>query len=317
MIHHWTLQQFRLFEAVARHHSYTRAAEELCLTQPAVHIQVKRLEESMGLPLIEVVGKKILLTRAGEEVYAVALAMRSQLNALASSLTEIKGKVAGPLHIGVVTTAQFFTPHFLGLFLKEYPDVRPSLKVANREQIIERLAANEDDLVIMGQVPENIDLSVHPFMDNLLEPIAHPGHPLAGRRDIPLETFAEERFLMRESGSGTRSAAERLFAQQGLKPSIYMELGSSESIKQAVIAGLGVSVQSTSTLTLERETGRIVTLDVVGFPLRRMWHAVHLKGKHLSLTASTFLEHLVREGSRLGGGGPRTAGDDATGKDLR
>lgn len=302
MIHHWTLQQFRLFEAVARHHSYTRAAEELCLTQPAVHIQVKRLEESMGLPLIEVVGKKILLTRAGEEVYATALSMRNRLNTLASSLTEIKGKVAGPLHIGVVTTAQFFTPHFLGHFLRDFPEVRPLLKVANREHIIERLSANEDDLVIMGQVPDNIELSVHPFMDNILEPIAHPNHPLAGKRGISLETFAEERFLMRESGSGTRSATERLFAQHGLKPSIYMELGSSESIKQAVIAGLGVSVQSTSSLALERETGRIVALDVTGFPLHRMWHAVHLKGKHLSLTAATFLEYLVREGSRFGAG---------------
>lgn len=300
MIHHWTFQQFRLFEAVARLQSYTRAAEELCLTQPAVHIQVKRLEESMGLPLTEVVGKKILLTRAGEEVYSSALAVRAHLMALSSTLTDIKGKVAGRLHIGVVTTAQFFTPHFLGQFLRDYPDVRPLLKVANREQIIERLSANEDDLVIMGQVPANIALSAHPFMDNILEPIAHPDHPMAGKRGISLETFAAERFLMRESGSGTRSATERLFAQHGLKPSIYMELGSSEAIKQAVMAGLGVSVQSTSSLALERETGRIVTLDVVGFPLRRMWHAVHLKGKHLSLTAATFLEHLVREGSKFG-----------------
>lgn len=302
MIYHWTLQQFRLFEAVARHHSYTRAAEELCLTQPAVHIQVKRLEISMGLPLTEVVGKKILLTRAGEEVYATAVAVRTQLEALAGSLTDIKGKVAGPLRIGTVTSANFFMPHFLGHFLREYPDVQPLLKVANRERVIERLAANEDDFVVMGQVPDNIALSVHPFMDNILVPIAHPEHPLAGRRRIALETFAEERFLMRETGSGTRSATERLFAEHGLKAAIYMELGSSESIKQAVMAGLGVSVQSTSSLALERETGRIVALDVVGFPLHRMWHAVHLNGKHLSLTAATFLAFLVREGAAFGTG---------------
>jgi DNA-binding transcriptional LysR family regulator len=143
-------------------------------------------------------------------------------------------------------------------------------------------------------------LSVNPFMDNILVPIAHPEHPLAGRRAIPLAELAAERFLMRESGSGTRSATERRFAEHGLEADVYMELGSTEAIKQAVMAGLGVSVQSTSSVTLELETGRIVALDVVGFPLRRKWHAVHLQGKHLSLTAATFLDFLVREGAAQG-----------------
>jgi len=296
MIHHWTLQQLRLFEAVARLRSYTRAAQELHLTQPAVHIQVKRLEESMGLPLIEAVGKKLLLTRAGEEVYEATITVMARLEALGVALMDMKGKVAGPLRIGAVTSAEFFIPHFLGHFLREHPEVQPLLNVANREQVIRRLAANEDDFVIMGQVPEGMALAVNPFMDNLLVPIAHPGHPLATRQQIPLEELAAERFLMRESGSGTRSATQRRFAERGLKVSVYMELGSTEAIKQAVMAGLGVSVQSTSSLRLELETRRIVALDVVGFPLRRKWHAVHLQGKHLSLTAATFLAFLAREG---------------------
>lgn len=300
MIHHWTLQQLRLFEAVARLRSYTRAAEELHLTQPAVHIQVKRLEENMGLPLIEAVGKKLLLTRAGEEVYEATLSVMSRLETLGVTLMHIKGKVAGPLRIGAVTSAQFFMPHFLGHFLRVYPEVEPLLKVANREQVIKRLAANEDDFVVMGQVPEGMGLAVSPFMDNILVPIAHPHHPLAGRRAIPLAELAAQRFLMRESGSGTRSATERRFAEHGLEADVYMELGSTEAIKQAVMAGLGVSVQSTSSVTLELETGRIVALDVVGFPLRRKWHAVHLQGKHLGLTAATFLDFLVREGAAQG-----------------
>ena len=300
MIHHWTLQQMRLFEAVARHRSYTRAAEELHLTQPAVHIQVKRLEENMGLPLIESLGKKLMLTRAGEEVYAATIAVMTRLEALNVTLTDMKGKVAGPLRIGAVTSAEYFMPYFLGQFLREYPEVEPLLEVANREQVIKRLATNDDDFVVMGQVPESLGLSVNPFMDNILIPIAHPEHPLAGRRAVPLQALAAERFLMREPGSGTRSATERRFAEHGLRAQIYMELGSTEAIKQAVMAGLGVSVQSTSSVTLELETGRIAALDVVGFPLQRMWHAVHLHGRHLSLTAARFLEFLVREGAARG-----------------
>ena len=296
MIHHWTLQQMRLFEAVARHRSYTRAAEELHLTQPAVHIQVKRLEETMGLPLIEAVGKKLLLTHAGEEVHAATIAVMTRLEELNVTLMHMKGKVGGPLRIAAVTSAEFFMPHFLGQFLRDHAEVQPLLKVANREQVIKRLTASEDDFVIMGQVPDGMALAVNPFMDNLLVPIAHPAHPLAHRRRIPLEVLAQERFLMREPGSGTRSATERRFAEKHLAVSVYMELGSTEAIKQAVMAGLGVSVQSTSSLRLELETGRIVALDVVGFPLRRKWHAVHLKGRHLSLTAATFLAFLAREG---------------------
>ncbi len=300
MINHWTLQQLRLFEAVARHRSYTRAAEELCLTQPAVHIQVRRLEEIVGLPLIERVGKKLLLTRAGEEVYTATVAVMNQLRALTGEIADMKGKVAGPLKMAVVTSAKFFMPHFLGLFVHEYPEVAPQLTVTNRARVLERLAENVDDFVIMGQIPNDMDLTVRPFMDNLLVVVAHPDHPMAGRTDIPLEEIVRERFLLREVGSGTRSSAAQVFAEHGFEVEPYMELGSSEAIKQAIMADLGISVLALSSLELELEARRVVILDVAGFPLHRTWYAVHLQGKHLGLTASVFLDFLVKEGADLG-----------------
>jgi len=298
MIYHWTLQQFRLFEAVARHRSYTRAAEELHLTQPAVHIQVKRLEESMGLPLIELVGKKLLLTRAGEEVYVAALAVTSRLQVLADTLTDMKGKVAGPLKVAVVTSAKFFMPHFLGRFVQEYPEVQPQLTVTNRARVLERLSNNLDDFVVLGQIPDNLDLVALPFLENPLVLAAHPKHPLARKKNIPIDRLANERFLLRESGSGTRGSTDRLCAEHGLQLKPYMELGSGEAIKQAIMANLGISIVPLGSLELELEAKRITILDVKGFPMLRMWHAAHLGGKQLGLTAATFLEFLVREGAK-------------------
>ncbi|MDP1537715.1 MAG: LysR substrate-binding domain-containing protein [Burkholderiales bacterium] len=298
MIHHWTLQQFRLFEAVARHRSYTRAAEELHLTQPAVHIQVKRLEEGMGLPLIGQARKKLLLTRAGEEVYEAALAVTTRLQALSDTLTDMKGKVAGPLKVAVVTSAKFFMPHFLGRFVQEYPEVHPQLTVTNRARVLERLANNLDDFVVLGQIPEHLALVAQPFLENLLVLAAHPEHPLAKEKNISIKRLANERLLLREPGSGTRSSTERLFAEHELALHPYMELGSGEAIKQAIMANLGVSIVPLGSLELELDARRIAILDVEGFPLHRMWHAVHLGGKRLGLTAATFLEFLVREGTK-------------------
>jgi len=300
MINHWTLQQLRLFEAVSRHKSYTRAAEELCLTQPAVHIQVRRLEEIVGLPLIERVGKKLLLTRVGEEVYAATLGVLTQLKTLTGTIADMKGTVAGPLKIAVVTSAKFFMPHFLGLFVHEYPEVAPQLTVTNRARVLERLSENADDFVVMGQIPGDMALTVRPFMDNPLVIVAHPDHPLAKEKAIPLERIVKERFLLREVGSGTRSASAQFFAEHGLNVVPYMDLGSSEAIKQAIMANMGISVLSLSSLELELELGRVVILDAVGFPLQRMWYGVHLQGKRLGLTATTFLDFLVAEGVGLG-----------------
>lgn len=294
----WSLQQLRLFEAVARLGSYTRAAEEQHLSQPAVHIQVKRLETAIGQPLIQAVGRKLLLTRAGDAVHAAAVDVINRLAGLAEALHEIDARVAGPLKVAAVTSAQVFLPQLLGRFVRTYPDVQPQLTVTNRERVIQRLLANDDDFVVMGQVPTPSDLTVIPFMDNRLVAVAAASHPLARHKRIRLERFAAERHLAREPGSGTRTAAEKLFATHGLTVQPYMTLGSNEAIKQAVVAGLGVSVLSQGSLELELATQRLAMLDVQGFPLHRTWNAVHLGGKRLGLTAQTFLDFLTAEGAR-------------------
>lgn len=296
---HLTLQQLRLFESVARLRNFTRAAEELFLTQPAVSIQIKRLEDSVGLPLFEQIGKRIYLTEAGQAMYQAVQDVLGRLETMKDEVLNLQGVIGGPLRISVVTTAKYFMPHLLGAFLQAYPRVEPHLSVTNREKVIQRLTENKDDMVIMGHIPDDMNAETHPFLENTLVVVASPQHPLARSKRIPLQRIAEERLLVRESGSGTRQAVERLFVKQQLEINPYMELGSSEAIKQGVMAGLGISVLSLYSLRLELAGHHVSILDVEGFPLRYHWHAVHLKGKKLSLAARTFLEFILKESSHL------------------
>ncbi len=289
---HLTLQQLRLFEAVARLGNYTRAAEELNLTQPAVSLQLKRLEENAGTALFEHLGRGLTLTPAGREMQSAAQDVMARLRALDDALDGLSHVVRGPLRVAVVTTAKYVIPHLLGTFVHDHPDVVPHLTVTNRARVLDRLAANADDLVIMGQVPSDMDLTVLPFLDNPLVVAAPPNHPLRGMDRVPLARLAEERFLVREQGSGTRIAFERLLAEHGLSIRPYMELGSTEAIKQAVMAGLGLSVLPRYSLDVERAAGLVVELEVEGFPLERRWYATHLRGKTLSPTARSFLDFL-------------------------
>lgn len=251
----------------------------------------------MGLPLIEQAGKKLLITRAGNLVYETVVEVLSKLSSLHMSINDMKGKVAGPLNVAAVTSAKFFMPHILGRFLRIYPDVKPQLTVTNRMRITERLTDNLDDFVILGQqFPDTPDLSIHPFMENPLVFAAHPDHPMNNERKIPLLELSGERILVREPGSGTRSATEELFANAGIPLRPYMELGSGEAIKQAIMAGLGVSVLPLASLSLELRYSQIILLDVENFPLQRMWNAVHLAGKQLGLTAKVFLDFMIEEG---------------------
>ncbi len=293
---HLTLQQLRLFEAVARHRSFTRAAEELFLTQPAVSIQIKRLEEGVNIALLEQIGKRIYLTAAGEEVYSAAVDILGRLRGLEGSIDDLQGTVQGPLRVAVVTTAKYFMPHLLGHFLRDYPKVEPRLTVTNRARVLERLSENQDDLVIMGQAPESIEVEVSAFLENALVVVAPPDHPLVGVAGITLERLTEERFLIREEGSGTRGAVERLFAEHGLKIRPYMELGSGEALKQGVMAGIGVAVLARISLRLELASGLLVMLDVEHFPLMRQWYCVYPKGKRLSNATRTFLKFLLEQG---------------------
>jgi DNA-binding transcriptional LysR family regulator len=292
---HLTIQQLRLFEAVCRLGSYTRAAQELHLTQPAVSIQIKRLEEQAGLPLLEQVGKKILLTTAGKIVFEASMDILSRVEELNRTVDDLKGVVKGPLQVSVVTTAKYFMPHLLGQFLLQYPEVEPKMKFTNRARVIERLMNNEDDFVVMGQIPQDRNLDAHPFLNNILGIVAPPNHPLVNEVNISLERLAEEKFLKREIGSGTRYVFDRLLEEKGLTIDPYMELGSSEALKQAVMAGLGIAILSLHAVQLERDAGKLAVLDVQGFPLIRRWYAVHLKGRKLSLVAQTFLDFILSE----------------------
>ncbi|HTN94852.1 MAG TPA: LysR family transcriptional regulator, partial [Gallionella sp.] len=243
-----TLRQLELFEAIARLGSFTRAAEELFLTQPTVSMQIKKLSDTVGMPLFEQVGKKIYLTDVGHELHRTCIGISEQLSNFEMIVADLKGLKTGKLRLSVVTTAKYFIPRLLGTFCQQYPGVDASLKVTNRERILERLANNLDDLYILGQPPEDIDVVAEPFLENILVVIAPANHPLARKKKIPLERLAEEPFLLREAGSGTRIAIERKFGESGLKLKMRMELGSNEAIKQAVIGGLGVSVLSRHTL---------------------------------------------------------------------
>jgi DNA-binding transcriptional LysR family regulator len=291
-----TLQQLRLFAAVADHKSVTRAAEAVHLTQPAVSIQVKRLEAKVGMPLIEHIGKQLHLTVAGEEVFAAAKDVLERLRDLESSLNDLQGEVAGPLNVHVVSSGKYFMPHLLGSFVRRYPKVEPRLEITNRARLLSSLAKNESDLYIMGQPPEGVSVVEYPFLENILVVVARPDHALAGQRQIPLARIAEERFVGRESGSGTRKAVEKLFHENGLSVSAYIELDSAEGIKQGVIGGLGIGVLSRHSLRLELDAGELVVLDVAGFPLRRRWYVSHREGKRLSRAAQVFLQYLQEEG---------------------
>ncbi|UJP04946.1 MAG: LysR family transcriptional regulator [Nitrosomonas sp.] len=296
---HVTLRQLKVFESVARHLSYSRAADELHLTQPAVSMQIKQLEDNINLPLFEQLGKRIYLTEAGRELYQYSRAIAQQLSDMEVALDELKGMERGKLNIAVVTTANYFAPHLLAKFCQRYPGVTVSLNVSNRETVLKQLTDNLIDLAIMGQPPENLDIDSESFMENPLVIVAPPRHPLCQERHIPVERLAKEIFLVRESGSGTRGAMERFFAEHGAKINKGMETDTTEAIKQAVQAGMGLGIMSRHTAELELETGRLKILDAQGFPIIRYWHVVHRKHKRLSGVANAFRDFLLKEAAEL------------------
>lgn len=296
---HATLRQLKVFAAIARHLSFTRAAEELHLTQPTVSMQIKQLSDTVGMPLFEQIGKRIHLTGTGEALHATCREIFDSIERFEMDVANRKGLKKGHLKLAVITTAKYFIPRALGPFCQRYPGVEVSLKVTNREGILERLTNNLDDLYILGQPPDNLGVVYEPFLGNPLVVIARHDHPLAGKRRIALERIAKEPFLMREPGSGTRMAAQRLFDKNHLKINIRMEIGSNEAIKQAIAGGLGISVLSRHTLALEGESGPLAVLDVQGFPIERDWYAVYPVGKQLSVVARTFYDYLLSEGKRV------------------
>lgn len=298
---HATLHQLKVFEATARHSSFTRAAEELFLTQPTVSMQVKQLTKALGLPLFEQVGKRLFLTDAGRELYSTCQEIFQRLDQLEMTVADLKGMKQGKLRIAVITTTKYFMPRLLGPFCQKYPGIDVSLTVTNHERVIERLANNQDDLYVMSQLPEHLDVKSYPFLENPLVVVAPCNYPLANEKKISLKRLTEEPFIMREPGSGTRGAFQKMLDAQKLTVKVRLELGSNEAIKQAVIGGLGVSVLSRHTLLPETANSELTILDVEGFPISRQWYIVYLSGKQLSVVATTFFDYLRDAAETLSG----------------
>jgi DNA-binding transcriptional LysR family regulator len=296
---HFTLRQLQVFEKVASHLNYSRAAEELFLSQPAVSMQIKQLEAHIGLPLFEQMGKKIFLTEAGRELFHYSRTITQQLAEMQAVFSEMKGLGQGRLTLSVVNTANYFTPQLLAKFCRRYPGINVNLHVANRDAVLKQLADNSTDLAIMGQPPDGIDVSAESFLENPLVVIAAPGHALAQLRRVKFARLAEETFLSREPGSGTRSAMERVFAEHKIQPHISMEMETNEAIKQAVQAGMGLGILSLHSIELELETGRLALLNVEHFPLLRHWYVVHRSNKRLSGAALAFKDFLLTEAESM------------------
>lgn len=296
---HLTLRQLRVFEAVARHASFSRAAEELHLSQPAVSMQVKQLEENVGMPLLEQQGKRTVLTEAGREIYDLCRRVANQIDQTEENLAHLRGDTGGRLRLAVVGTANYFVPQLVTAFRAANPDVTVSLTVNNRASVVNTLAFNERDIAIMGDLPGGADLEGVAFMENHLVVIAPPHHGLAGRGRVPMERLKQEVFLIREPGSSSRAAMEDIFASHGMSFATGMEMSSNESIKQAVQAGLGLGILSLHTVALELETRRLEVLPVEGFPVVRQWHIAHRTGKRLPAVAEKFRQFVLGHAADL------------------
>ena len=292
---HFTLRQLQVFEKVASHLNYSRAAEELYLSQPAVSMQIKQLEGNIGLPLFEQMGKKIFLTEAGRELFHYSRIITQQLAEMQAVFSEMKGLEQGRLTLSVVNTANYFTPQLLAKFCRRYPGINVNLHVANRDAVLKQLNDNSTDLAIMGQPPDGMDVSAESFLENPLVVIAAPDHALAKLKRVKFARLATETFLSREQGSGTRSAMERVFAEHKIQPHISMEMETNEAIKQAVQAGMGLGILSLHSIELELETKRLAMLKVEHFPLLRHWFVAHRANKRLSSAALAFKEFLLGE----------------------
>jgi len=292
-----TLRQLRVFQTVARHSSFSRAAEELHLTQPAVSAQVRELEGHAGLPLFERLGKRIHLTAAGAELLVHSRAIVQQFREAEEAMARLKGVAGGRLNVAVISAGDYFFPRLLATFIGRHPGVVLNLTVHNREHLLRRLAENETDLAIMVRPPEGEDTVHEPFAPHAYVIVAAPGHPLAGRRRIPLDRLLEEPFIVRERGSDTWMSMREAFGERFGEVRATMEIASNETIKQAVIAGMGVSFLSSHAIALDVRVGNLVVLPVEGFPSMRSWFVVHRRTKRLPPVALAFKAYLQAEGA--------------------
>ena len=295
-----TLRQLRVFACVAKHTSFARAAEELHLTPPAVSMQIKELEQSCELPLFERAGRSVRLTMPGEYLLVYARRVLATLKEADAVMAGLRGVEGGRMTIGMVSTAEYFVPRLLARFRAEHPAVEIRLSIGNnREQLVRELRDNEVDLAVMGRPPRELDARAEPFAANPLSIIAAPEHPLAHRRRTAPKALEAEPFIVREPGSGTRAAMEQFFRDQRIAPPLAMEMSSNETIKQAVIANMGLAFVSLHTVALELSVGQLVALKVTGLPLMRRWHIVNIQAKPLSPAAESFRYFVLDQGESL------------------
>lgn len=294
-----TFRQLETFAEVARQQSFTKAAEALHLTQPAVSIQIRQIVETIGLPLFEQNGREIALTAAGEELLTTVHDLDDAWNRFESAIDDLKGFKRGKLRVGLVTTAKHFLPRMLGDFYRRYPDIDIQLEIANRQGIVERLLGNQDDLYVMSYPPTNLDIVSQPFLDNEYVVLAPEAHWAVGKA-LTLQELATEPFLLREQGSGSRHVIDQHMRDTGIQLKVRLSLASNEAIRELVASGMGLTVLSRQALGDRPGHDGLAILDVAGFPLKRQWNVVHLRGKVLSLPARAFLADLLR--SAAGGG---------------
>jgi len=288
-----TIRQLEVFIAVAHEKSFTRASKTLHLSQPAVSLQIKQLEEQVGLPLFERLGNKIFLTEAGRTIQACGRSLTQLLGDTEESIDELKGLHRGRLDLSVATTAAYFITRILADFAITYPDITVSLDVTNRKSLLQQLENNEPDLVIMGEPPADNDLAAQAFKENPLVLIAAASHSCAQRSSIPISELEKQSFVSREVGSGTRAAIQRFLESQNIDFNFSMEMTSNEAIKQAVEAGLGLGIVSAQSVELEIDAGKLVVLDIKGFPILRHWYIVNRTGKLFSPVAQLFQQFLL------------------------
>jgi len=296
---HVTLRQLRVFLAAARHMNFSRAAEELHLTQPAVSTQIKELAQGAGLPLFERIGRRTYLTPAGEEMLQCARAITQRMRDAEDALARLKGVTGGRLNVAVISAGDYFFPRVLAEFGARHPGISFNLTVHNREGLLRQLADNLTDLAVMVRPPRDLDIVAVPFAPHPYVIVAAPDHPLAGVRQIPRAALNRERFVLREHGSDTWNSMREVFGRQFPRLNIAMQIQSTETIKQAVVAGMGIAFLSAHTLALDLLAGNLVVLDVQGFPAMLNWYLVHNRSKRLPPVAAAFKEFLLRDGAAL------------------
>ena len=293
-----TFRQLRLFLALAESGSVSGAARATHVSQPTASMQLREVTNAIGLPLYEVIARRVHLTDAGNELARTAREIATAWDSFEQKMDGTKGLKRGKLKVAVVSTAKYFVPRLLGSFCAMYPEIDIALEVLNRDGVLQRLRDNLDDMCIMSMPPTDIALADEVFMPNPLVVIAANEHTMARRRQIDLAELGSERFILRELGSGTRMATDAFFKRQKFKPQLRLELGSNEAIKEAVAGNLGIAVVSRHALYASAADAAVVVLKVKGFPISSQWHIVHPLGRKLSPIAAVFREHLLAESKR-------------------